>query len=74
MIKTIFDAITAAHFNRIRRNALTHLSDRALADIGLIRDQASDENLHGIWDTPQTWKAPNARAVTTRLPRMGAIY
>ena len=74
MFKTLFDAIKTAHFNRIKRNALTHLSDQALADIGLTRDQASDDNLHGIWDAPQTWKAPSVRGVTTRLPRVGAIY
>ena len=74
MFKTFFDAVKAAHFNRIRRNALTHLSDRALADIGLTRDQAQDDYLHGIWDAPQTWKAPSARGAISSLPRMGAIY
>lgn len=74
MFKTIIQAALKANANRKRRNALTHLSDAALRDIGLTREQARDDNLHGIWDAPDTWKAPTANGVTGRLPRTASIY
>ena len=74
MIRNFFSKMMEAHANRIGRNAMTHMSDRMLADIGLTRDQATDDALHGIWDAPKTWTAPSARDLTPRLPRVASIY
>ncbi len=74
MIRNFIDTMIHAQARRRDRNIMTRLSDRELADIGLTRDEAHDDNLHGIWDAPQIWKAPRARGTTARLPRVASIY
>ena len=74
MIKAIFDTLARLNANMVERDALMRLTDHQLADIGLTRDDARDHNLARIWDAPATWKAPDARAVTARLPRTAALY
>ena len=73
MIGTIINKLLDMQTEHMERNALRHLSDRMLADIGLTRAQAEDHALNGSWDAPATWKAPRAEAITTRLPR-ASVY
>lgn len=39
-----------------QRNALRHLSDDLLDDVGLTRDQAEAEAQRSAWDVPAHWK------------------
>lgn len=48
---------TAAHSAELRRQraALRRLDSRALADIGLTRDEAEAEARRLLWDAPSYW-------------------
>ncbi|MEM1237115.1 MAG: DUF1127 domain-containing protein [Pseudomonadota bacterium] len=38
------------------RRALSQLTDEALADVGLTREEASEEASRSIWDAPARWR------------------
>ena len=39
-----------------QRRALAQLDDRALADIGVTRNEAMAEASRPVWDVPATWR------------------
>ncbi|WP_207100644.1 DUF1127 domain-containing protein [Paracoccus shandongensis] len=41
---------------RRSRQALAHLGDEQLRDVGLTREQAADEIARPIWDVPTNWR------------------
>lgn len=38
-----------------QRNKLARLSDEALCDIGVTRQQAEEESKRALWDAPANW-------------------
>jgi len=51
-LNVVWDALSL----RRQRRTLARLDDRALADIGITREQAKAEAARLIWDAPEFWK------------------
>ena len=51
-------ADTALHLIAVARSrrALSKLSDEALTDVGLTREEAHEEASRSIWDAPSRWR------------------
>lgn len=54
--RSILRRLDLAHRAWLSRRALDRLSDDALADIGITRDEASREASRPIWDVPSNWR------------------
>ena len=56
---TLADLLALVQFGLVARRQRQHLAsldDRALADIGLTRDEATTEAARPLWDVPGNWR------------------